>query len=218
MAQEIALLRTCLSSLEAAPLQLHSFPTVHPRTAQVKNRNHGSAPSEIHLRQGEARFSFALTPRIARPRDPSAARRNGRQNPARAQIRPTQPRNGLQWHGKIPMVCNTTAVLVKPYIRTGGRSTKEPNPAYTKFFSRCIWLLCGFGFLIDLMWAQAFGLVLQPLEQELGFAGSESGNISVGTLADASPVLLAEGSVLIGVQGGIFCRSYGRSLRLGCPG
>jgi len=32
-----------------------------------------------------------------------------------------------------------------------------------------IWSLCGFGFLLDLMWAQAFGLVLSPLEQELGF-------------------------------------------------
>lgn len=34
-----------------------------------------------------------------------------------------------------------------------------------------IWCLCGFGYLIDLLWAQAFGLVLSPLEQELGFAG-----------------------------------------------
>lgn len=32
-----------------------------------------------------------------------------------------------------------------------------------------IWCLCGFGYLLDLMWAQAFGLVLSPLEQELGF-------------------------------------------------
>lgn len=42
-----------------------------------------------------------------------------------------------------------------------------------------IWFLCGFGYLIDLLWAQAFGLVLGPLGQELGFSGSESGNISV---------------------------------------
>lgn len=48
-----------------------------------------------------------------------------------------------------------------------------------------IWFLCGFGYLLDLLWAQAFGLVLSPLEQELGFAGNQSGNISVGTLADA---------------------------------
>ncbi|EGP82662.1 unnamed protein product [Zymoseptoria tritici ST99CH_1A5] len=42
-----------------------------------------------------------------------------------------------------------------------------------------IWLLCGFGYLIDLLWAQAFGLVLGPLQQELGFGGQESGNISI---------------------------------------
>ena len=42
-----------------------------------------------------------------------------------------------------------------------------------------IWFLCGFGYLLDLLWAQAFGLVLSPLRQELGFAAQESGNISV---------------------------------------
>lgn len=46
-----------------------------------------------------------------------------------------------------------------------------------------IWGLCGFGYLLDLLWAQAFGLVLGPLEQELGFSPNASGNISVGTLA-----------------------------------
>ena len=46
-----------------------------------------------------------------------------------------------------------------------------------------IWFLCGFGYLLDLLWAQAFGLVLSPLEQELGFPPDQSGNISVGTLA-----------------------------------
>ncbi|KAF2170409.1 hypothetical protein M409DRAFT_19231 [Zasmidium cellare ATCC 36951] len=42
-----------------------------------------------------------------------------------------------------------------------------------------VWFLCGFGYLLDLLWAQAFGLILQSLEQELGFSGNESGNISV---------------------------------------
>jgi hypothetical protein len=42
-----------------------------------------------------------------------------------------------------------------------------------------IWFLCGFGYLLDLLWAQAFGLVLSPLQQELGFASDQSGNISV---------------------------------------
>ncbi|KAF2428117.1 MFS general substrate transporter [Tothia fuscella] len=42
-----------------------------------------------------------------------------------------------------------------------------------------IWGLCGFGYLLDLLWAQAFGLVLSPIQQEFGFSNSQSGNISV---------------------------------------
>nr|POE96501.1 putative mfs-type transporter pb1e7.08c [Quercus suber] len=42
-----------------------------------------------------------------------------------------------------------------------------------------IFFLCGFGYLLDLLWAQAFGLVLGPLEQEMGFGVDQSGNISV---------------------------------------
>jgi len=44
-----------------------------------------------------------------------------------------------------------------------------------------IWLLCGFGYFIDLLWAQAFGLVLGPLEQELGFPGGCFWSSSTGS-------------------------------------
>jgi len=30
----------------------------------------------------------------------------------------------------------------------------------------------GFGYTVDLLWAQAFGLVLGPLQQEFGFDGN----------------------------------------------
>lgn len=36
-----------------------------------------------------------------------------------------------------------------------------------------IWCLCGLGYFIDLIWAQAFGLILSPLQQELGFPGRD---------------------------------------------
>jgi MFS family permease len=42
----------------------------------------------------------------------------------------------------------------------------------------CLWALCGFGYMIDLMWAQAFGLVLSPMQQELGFGDGQTGNLS----------------------------------------
>lgn len=35
-----------------------------------------------------------------------------------------------------------------------------------------IWSLCGFGYLLDLLWAQAFGLVLGPIQQEFGFSSA----------------------------------------------
>lgn len=41
-----------------------------------------------------------------------------------------------------------------------------------------LWALCGLGYLIDLMWAQAFGLALSPMQQELGFGAGQSGNLS----------------------------------------
>jgi hypothetical protein len=33
----------------------------------------------------------------------------------------------------------------------------------------CVFFLCGAGFFIDLLWAQAFGLIAVPLENEPGF-------------------------------------------------
>lgn len=41
-----------------------------------------------------------------------------------------------------------------------------------------IWGLCGFGHTVDLLWAQAFGLVLDPLQQESGFDDGWTGNLS----------------------------------------
>ncbi|KAI1354306.1 major facilitator superfamily domain-containing protein [Xylaria sp. FL0043] len=42
-----------------------------------------------------------------------------------------------------------------------------------------VWALCGFGYMVDLLWAQAFGLALSPLQQEFGFGLGQTGNISV---------------------------------------
>lgn len=49
----------------------------------------------------------------------------------------------------------------------------------------CIWGLCGFGYLLDLMWAQAFGLVLGPLQQEFGF-DSQFQHVHVRSRGDPS--------------------------------
>ncbi|CED85516.1 mfs general substrate transporter [Phaffia rhodozyma] len=43
----------------------------------------------------------------------------------------------------------------------------------------CIFLLCGFGYFLDLAWAQAFGLISGAIQQELGIADSKIGDIFV---------------------------------------
>jgi hypothetical protein len=47
-----------------------------------------------------------------------------------------------------------------------------------------IWTLCGLGYFIDLIWAQAFGLILGPLQQELGFPGTTSNFCAISAKAD----------------------------------
>lgn len=45
-------------------------------------------------------------------------------------------------------------------------------------YQLCIFLLCGFGFFLDLMWAQLFGIVLAPLQRELGISTARIGDLS----------------------------------------
>ncbi|KAF4556982.1 MFS-type transporter-like protein 18 [Elsinoe fawcettii] len=82
-----------------------------------------------------------------------------------------------------------------------------------------IWFLCGFGYLIDLLWAQAFGLVLSPLQQELGFSGPESGNISASFSAGLTAGAFVWG-VLVDIvgrysgisDGAVYCRQWSFNL------
>ncbi|KDE05108.1 hypothetical protein MVLG_04548 [Microbotryum lychnidis-dioicae p1A1 Lamole] len=44
-------------------------------------------------------------------------------------------------------------------------------------YQKCIWLLCGGGYMLDILWAQAFGLIATPLYQELNVTGGAQTNI-----------------------------------------
>lgn len=70
-----------------------------------------------------------------------------------------------------------------------------------------IWGLCGFGYMLDLLWAQAFGLVLSPLQQELGFGNDESGNISTSFNAG-----MTAGAFIWGVLADIIGRRWAFNL------
>lgn len=48
---------------------------------------------------------------------------------------------------------------------------REINSMGMGKYQWCLWGLCGFGYLLDLLWAEAFGLVLAPLSQELNILG-----------------------------------------------
>ncbi|KAI8220639.1 hypothetical protein K4K54_008449 [Colletotrichum sp. SAR 10_86] len=68
-----------------------------------------------------------------------------------------------------------------------------------------IWGLCGFGYMLDLLWAQAFGLVLKPLQQEMGFGDGQSGNIATSFNAGLTAGAFVWGFLadIIGVGGNI---------------
>ncbi|KAF2866319.1 major facilitator superfamily domain-containing protein [Massariosphaeria phaeospora] len=70
-----------------------------------------------------------------------------------------------------------------------------------------LWGLCGFGYMIDLMWAQAFGLVLSPMQQELGFADNQTGNLSTAFSAG-----LTAGAFVWGVLVDIIGRQWAFNL------
>jgi MFS family permease len=70
-----------------------------------------------------------------------------------------------------------------------------------------IWALCGFGYMIDLMWAQAFGLVLSPIQQEFGFGADETGKLST-----AFSIGLTSGAFVWGVLVDVIGRKFSFNL------
>ncbi|CAA9964822.1 Membrane transporter [Pyrenophora teres f. maculata] len=70
-----------------------------------------------------------------------------------------------------------------------------------------IWVLCGAGYMIDLMWAQAFGLVLSPMQQELGFGADQTGQLST-----AFSIGLTAGAFVWGVLVDVIGRKFSFNL------
>ncbi|KAL8918226.1 MAG: hypothetical protein Q9172_005519 [Xanthocarpia lactea] len=70
-----------------------------------------------------------------------------------------------------------------------------------------IFFLCGMGYMIDLLYAQAFGLVEPALKQELGFSTAESGNLFSSFNAG-----LCAGAFVWGVLVDIIGRQYAFNL------
>ncbi|KAL8939538.1 MAG: hypothetical protein Q9216_003298 [Gyalolechia sp. 2 TL-2023] len=73
--------------------------------------------------------------------------------------------------------------------------------------TRCIFFLCGMGYMVDLLYAQAFGLVEPPMEQELGFSVSQGGDLFSSFNAG-----LCAGAFVWGVLVDIIGRQYAFNL------
>ncbi|CAO1626461.1 unnamed protein product [Sympodiomycopsis kandeliae] len=69
----------------------------------------------------------------------------------------------------------------------------------------CIFFLCGFGFFIDLLWAQMFGLITVPLRNENGFGASKE---NIGTLSTAFNVGLTVGAFMWGIGVDVLGRKW----------
>lgn len=71
----------------------------------------------------------------------------------------------------------------------------------------CIWFLCGFGYFLDLAWAQGIGLVASAIYQEMGVPASAYGNI--WSLSNAG---LAVGAFTFGILVDIIGRKWAFNL------
>lgn len=88
-----------------------------------------------------------------------------------------------------------------------------------------VWSLCGLGYFLDLLWAQAFGLIATPLQQELGFsskcpasafvinatAQADSADAELGNIFTAFNAGLCAGAfvwgILVDIIGNVACSS-----------
>lgn len=84
---------------------------------------------------------------------------------------PTPPEYDNNHEGRLPSVAREELEGLTLYEKKCVLINREiDNNGFGKY-QWYIWSLCGLGYFIDLIWAQAFGLILGPLQQELGFPG-----------------------------------------------
>ncbi|KAL9045004.1 MAG: hypothetical protein Q9214_001899 [Letrouitia sp. 1 TL-2023] len=104
------------------------------------------------------------------------------------------------------------ALLVNRELDSHGMGRYQWWALYSSLFSppgrvtrlrvtRHIWGLCGLGYMIDLLYAQAFGLVAPALQQELGFSGN---------------LLVLANILLLKVRQTLNTETYSHHLTLGC--
>ena len=71
----------------------------------------------------------------------------------------------------------------------------------------CIWFLCGFGYFLDLAWAQGVGLIATAIYQEMGVA-----DVDTGTIFAVANAGLAIGALGFGLAVDIIGRKWAFNL------
>ncbi|KAI5475236.1 hypothetical protein MNV49_001716 [Pseudohyphozyma bogoriensis] len=113
------------------------------------------------------------------------------------------PLEKLTWLTLIPV----SATPDRLYERKSLLVDEELNKMGLGRYQICIWFLCGFGYMLDLMWAGAFGLISTPIFQELNITGGAQTDISTAFSAG-----LAGGALFWGLMVDIIGRKWSFNL------
>ena len=71
----------------------------------------------------------------------------------------------------------TAAKPLNPFEKKAALVNAELNNFGLGRYQICIWLLCGFGYFLDLAWAQGVGLIATAIYQEMNVADADTGTI-----------------------------------------
>lgn len=101
----------------------------------------------------------------------------------------------------------TAASPLTPFEKKAALINAELNAFGLGRYQICIWFLCGFGYFLDLAWAQGVGLIVTAIYQEMGVAPADYGNI--WALANAG---LAVGALSFGLLVDVIGRKWAFNL------
>ncbi|OQE26733.1 hypothetical protein PENSTE_c005G03267 [Penicillium steckii] len=118
--------------------------------------------------------------------------------------------NGVQENNHVSMsdfMNGTVAQELTPFERKAALVNAEIDKFGFGKYQQCIWFLCGFGYFVDLAWAQGVGLLATAIFQEMGVPADQQGLIFT-----CSNVGLALGAFAFGIITDIIGRKWAFNL------
>ncbi|KAH7398568.1 sugar transporter-like protein [Pyrenochaeta sp. MPI-SDFR-AT-0127] len=105
------------------------------------------------------------------------------------------------------IIRGTAANLLNTFEKKAALINAELDAFGLGRYQICIWFLCGFGYFLDLAWAQGVGLIASAVYQEMGVADADTGTIFA--CANAG---LALGALFFGLMVDIIGRKWAFNL------